>query len=167
MSKYYLMLDQTKCIGCLSCQLHCRENKNLPEGPKPGQIMVVGPKFMGDNPTSAHIFISCFHCDTPWCVNSCPTLALEKREDGIVLLKEELCVGCKSCIVGCPFGCMQWNPDNQKVTKCDLCFERVDEGQEPACVANCTTKCLKFGKTEDRKPNSDCLVTDADLPIEG
>ncbi len=147
MSKqHYLMQDQGLCIGCLSCQLHCRANKNLPAGPKPGQIVTIGPKHVGGQPRSAYVFMACFHCDTPWCVTACPTGAMVKREeDGLVYVQDELCVGCKACIIGCPFGAVQWNPVNLKAVKCDFCKDRIDQGMEPACVSNCTTKCLSFG----------------------
>jgi len=73
---------------------------------------------------------------------------MQKRsKDGIVFVDGAQCVGCKSCIMACPWGAPQWNPDEGKVVKCDYCKDRVDNGLEPACVAKCVTKCLSFGET--------------------
>jgi len=88
----------------------------------------------------------CFHCEKPWCVAACPTGAMQKREkDGIVFVESSLCVGCKSCIIACPWGTPQWNPMTGKAAKCDYCLDRVDAGLKPACVTKCLTQCLDFG----------------------
>jgi Fe-S-cluster-containing dehydrogenase component len=71
---------------------------------------------------------------------------MQKREkDGIVFVESSLCVGCKSCIIACPWGTPQWNPETGKATKCDYCRDRVDAGLKPACVTKCLTQCLDFG----------------------
>jgi Fe-S-cluster-containing dehydrogenase component len=88
----------------------------------------------------------CFHCEKPWCVEACPTGAMQKRpEDGIVFVDQDECVGCKTCISACPWGAPQWNPDTDTVVKCDYCMDRIDQGLDPACVSVCTTQCLHFG----------------------
>ena len=147
MSKYYIYHDLKRCIGCFSCEAHCKMKNNLPMGPRLCQIIPVGPKRVDNLPRMANIFMPCFHCESPWCVAACPTGAIQKRaEDGIVSIKESLCVGCKSCITACPWGTPQWNPETGKAVKCDYCVDRVDQGLEPACVAKCVTKCLHFGE---------------------
>lgn len=150
MSQYHLFQDTRKCIGCRACEIKCKDNKKLPLGPKPSQIVQVGPKFIGGLPKITFIFMSCYHCETPWCVSSCPTGAMQKRAgDGIVFVDKDLCVGCRSCISACPWGAPQWNPDTGQVEKCDFCKDRVDAGLKPACVSTCTTGCLAFGKAWD------------------
>ena len=147
MSKYYIYHDLKHCIGCFSCEAHCKMKNNLPMGPRLCQIIPVGPKRVNNLPRMANIFMPCFHCDNPWCVAACPTGAIQKRaEDGIVSINESLCVGCKSCITACPWGTPQWNPETGKAVKCDYCVDRLDQGLEPACVAKCVTKCLHFGE---------------------
>lgn len=147
MSKYYIYHDLKRCIGCFSCEAHCKMKNALPMGPRLCQIIPVGPKRVDNLPRMANIFMPCFHCESPWCVAACPTGAIQKRaEDGIVSIKESLCVGCKSCITACPWGTPQWNPETGKAVKCDYCVDRVDQGLEPACVAKCVTKCLHFGE---------------------
>jgi Fe-S-cluster-containing dehydrogenase component len=71
-----------------------------------------------------------------------------RPKDGIVFVRQEMCVGCKTCITACPWGAPQWNPATGKVVKCDYCMDRLDRGQQPACVATCTTRCLEFGPAE-------------------
>lgn len=149
MSDYYLFQDQDNCIGCKSCQISCKAVKGLNSaGPLPSQLITIGPKMIHGLPRAAYVFMPCFHCQRPWCVSACPTGAMQKRADGIVFVDDSLCVGCKSCMLACPWGAPQWNPETRKVVKCDYCRDRIDQGMEPACVNNCTTKCLHFGKPE-------------------
>ena len=151
MSKYYIYHDVKRCIGCFSCESHCKSKNNLPVGPRFCQLIMVGPKLVNNLPRTANIFMPCFHCEDPWCVAACPTGAMQKRaKDGIVFVEESLCVGCKSCITACPWGTPQWNPETGKAVKCDYCMDRVDEGLEPACVTKCITKCLHFGEPKTK-----------------
>ena len=151
MSKYYLFQDKKKCIGCHSCEIQCKSNKGLPAGPKLCQIMTIGPRFVGGLPRAFYVFMSCFHCENPACVTACPTGATKKREsDGIVYVDFDRCIGCKACMVACPWGAVQWNPEAQKVVKCDYCMDRVDQGLKPACVTICTTGCLSFKELSGR-----------------
>ncbi len=150
MSRYYLFQDTKKCIGCHACEIQCKSNKNLPVGPKPCQIIQVGPKFINGLPKISFIFMPCFHCEAPWCVSACPTGAMQKRNrDGIVFVDKELCVGCKTCITACPWGTPQWNTEEGKIEKCDYCIDRIDQELQPACVTTCTTGCLKFGPVNE------------------
>jgi len=150
MSTYYLSQDEKKCIGCHSCEISCKANKNLPVGPRPCQVVEVGPKFINSLPKTSFVFMPCFHCENPWCVSACPTGAMQQRtKDGIVFVEKDLCVGCKACVGACPWGAPQWDDESKKVAKCDYCKDRIDQGLKPACVTTCTTGCLSFGKVED------------------
>jgi Fe-S-cluster-containing dehydrogenase component len=147
MSQYYLLQDQKNCIGCLSCEVHCKTYHGLSKGPRLGQIITVGPKMIGGVPRMSFVFMPCFHCEDPWCVPVCPTGAMRKRpKDGIVYIESSLCVGCKSCIIACPWGAPQWSSETGKAVKCNYCMDRVDQGLKPACVSKCVTHCLHFGK---------------------
>jgi Fe-S-cluster-containing dehydrogenase component len=149
MSIYYLYQDQKKCIGCYSCTIACKSNKNILVGPKPTDIITIGPKMIHGEPRASYVFMPCFHCENPWCVAACPTGAMQKRpKDGIVFVDSKLCVGCKSCMSACPWGAPQWNSETGKVVKCDYCMDRVDAGLKPACVTICTTHCLHFEESE-------------------
>ena len=153
MSKYYLYQDTDKCIGCHACEIQCKSNKSLPVGPKPCQVIEVGPKLVKNVPRAAYVFVPCFHCEKPWCVEACPAGAMQIRsKDGIVFVNHDLCVGCKTCISACPWGAPQWDPKMGQVVKCDYCMERLDQGLEPACVTACTTDCLHFEVAERINP---------------
>lgn len=155
MSKYYLIQDSPKCIGCHACEVQCKSTKNLPPGPHPCRIIEIfheneGKPAKGNLLKSSHVFMPCFHCETPWCVAACTTGAMQKREkDGIVFVDQSLCVGCKTCISACPWGAPQWDPVSGKTIKCDYCKDRLDKGLLPACVTICITGCLQFGKAEE------------------
>jgi len=150
MSGYYLFQDVKKCIGCHACEVACKTNKRLPVGPKPVEVVMVGPKLVGSLPRAAFSFMPCFHCEDAWCIKACPTGAMQRREkDSIVFAESSLCVGCKSCIAACPWGTPQWDPATHKVVKCDYCKDRLDDGLQPACVTKCVTGCLSFGITTE------------------
>lgn len=154
MSKYFLAQDNKKCISCRACQVQCKVNKGLYVGPKPSQVIDVGPVNGGGMPKANYVFMSCFHCEDPWCVAACPNGAMQKRpEDGIVFIDQDLCAGCKSCIVACPWGAPQWDAQKGKVVKCDYCKTRVDAGLKPACVGACPTGSLEFDLA-DQVPNT-------------
>jgi len=147
MSKYFLLQDSERCIGCQACEVHCKTNKGLGVGPALCQNMSVGPVEVGGVPRVRFVFMPCFHCEEPWCLNVCPSGAIKKRDsDGIVYIEPALCIGCKSCITACPWGACQWDPSTNKAVKCDYCKDRLDQGLKPACVTKCLTQCLQFGE---------------------
>lgn len=150
MSIYYLEQNNKRCISCRACQVQCKINKGLGVGPKPSQVIDVGPADINGLPKANYVFMSCFHCEDPWCVAACPTGAMQKRpKDGIVFINQDLCAGCKSCIMACPWGAPQWDAQKGKVVKCDYCKDRIDAGLKPACVAACPTNSLNFGLTSN------------------
>lgn len=146
MSDYYLMQESERCIGCSACELHCKSNKGLGVGPTLCRNLTVGPLDQGGLPKLRYVFMPCFHCEDPWCLNVCPTGAVQKRaSDGIVFIEPSLCIGCKSCILACPWGACQWDGASKRAVKCDYCKDRLDEGLKPSCVTKCLTQCLSFG----------------------
>ena len=149
MSQYSIIQDMDRCIGCLSCEVYCKENKQLPEGPRLCQIVMFGRRVVRGLPREAYVYMGCFHCQNAACVAACPTRAMKKREsDGIVYVEPDLCVGCKACLVACPWGAAQWDPKSEKAVKCDLCKDRLDQGLKPVCVTVCTTQCLSVKEIE-------------------
>jgi len=104
----------------------------------------------GSYPTvkASCISLACMHCEDAPCIMGCPTGAIAKKESGMVFANPALCIGCHSCLVACPFGVPRYN-EYGKMRKCTMCWERVEEGLEPACVRVCPTRALKFGPVNE------------------
>ena len=94
-----------------------------------------------------HLSLSCNHCERPICVECCPSGAMAQREDGLVLLDEEICLGCGYCSWACPYGAPQLRPDTGAMSKCDFCALDLDAGRSPACVAACPVRALNYVDT--------------------
>lgn len=150
MSNYYIYHDRKRCIGCYACEVHCKSKNEVPVGPRLNAIVPVGPTLVGGIPRTTFVYMHCYHCEEPLCVNVCPTGAMQKRQkDGIVSVDESLCIGCKSCISACAWGAPQWDARRGKVIKCDFCKDRVDRGEQPACVTKCTARALHWISAEE------------------
>lgn len=146
MSLYRITLDPDRCIGCKSCLVHCNVKNNLPPGVSLNTLEVRGP-FAGPkgNPRIEFVYQNCLHCDEPYCVKVCPSGSLTKRAgDGLILLNQETCIGCKRCVKACPWNVPVFSEALNKAQKCDFCQDRVDQGLDPACVTGCTAKALAF-----------------------
>jgi Fe-S-cluster-containing dehydrogenase component len=93
----------------------------------------------------------CMHCNQPACAAACPTKALSKTEQGPVIWDGDKCMGCRFCMVSCPFEIPKFEYDsaNPKITKCIMCWERLKDGEQPACVENCPEEAIMFGKRRD------------------
>ena len=91
----------------------------------------------------------CHHCDDPGCVRVCPTGASRKRSDGVVVINESDCVGCRYCVLACPYEARFFREDRGVVEKCDLCASRLERGRVPACVETCPGKVRTFGDLND------------------
>lgn len=143
--KNLLLMDSSRCIGCQSCEVACKMEHDLPVGPRPVKVIQLGPFEQGDELVMSFEAVTCYHCDEPACVLACPTGAMQKREDGIVFSNPDLCIGCQTCAVACPFGVPELNPATGKIAKCDGCMERVERGLWPACALKCPTGALRFG----------------------
>lgn len=144
MKKYTIHLNPRRCIGCHGCEVHCKVNKDLPVGPYLCEISFAPLQKIGGIPRTEFIFSNCRHCDDPLCVPACPTDAMIRREDGIVYIDQEKCIGCMACKTACPWDIPQQHPEAKKAIKCDLCMDRIDAGLKPACVSKCTTHALKL-----------------------
>jgi NADH-dependent fumarate reductase subunit E len=147
MEKYVMLMDIDRCIGCMSCEVACKQEKSLfQEGPRP--IKVLRFEHYEEEQISYFMPMNCFHCDVAPCVYACPTSAMTKRDDGLVFVRDNLCIGCKACVIACPFGAISFNPETEKVVKCDFCINRLEKGLLPSCVTKCTTNCLYFVKID-------------------
>ena len=155
MSKYYIRLNSKRCIRCKACEIQCQTHNTPVAEITLGELLSSPPGPEAETPEHISAFLPCFHCEQPWCVAVCPTQAMVRRpEDGIVYIDQERCVGCKACIMVCPWNVPKFNRATGKVMKCDYCHDRLEQGLSPACVTACTTHALSFGPAGDDSKNT-------------
>ena len=140
-----LLSDSSRCIGCFACETACKLEHDLPPQTHTIRGIMAGPLEKEGRLVLSFQPVTCAHCETPACVAVCPAGAMQKRDDGIVFSDLELCIGCQTCAVACPFGIPQLNPGTGKIAKCDGCKDRVDRGMWPVCALRCPTGALVFG----------------------
>lgn len=176
--RWGMVVDLTKCDGCKLCENICREENNVPSYNDPRYdaywLRVLDVKQTIPNTEEQQIPLMCQHCADPPCVHVCVTKASFVREDGIVLIDEHRCIGCRYCVIACPYRARSIifrNSDkitNDQVpkmmigvaTKCTLCVHRIDKGGIPACVEGCPMKALTFGDLHDPESEVGKLVAE-------
>ena len=174
--RYAMAIDLKRCVGCHTCSVSCKIANNLPNEIWYNRVLTVGGETMdtagGTFPNNKMEFlpINCQHCENPACVKACPVGATYKRdEDGIVIQDPDKCIGCRYCMVACPYsGVRQFNwkepeyyvdfpvgdadtTQNQynTVSKCNFCVHRLAEGKVPACMELCIGRARYFGDIDD------------------
>jgi Fe-S-cluster-containing dehydrogenase component len=152
-TRWAMVNDLRRCVGCQSCTIACQIGNSLPLGMFWNLVTTVGP--VGDFPNLGyyHIPRPCFHCANPPCVGCCPTGASSQRADGIVLVDATKCIGCRSCVMACPYGARTHNKELGVVQKCTFCVDSIKLGREPYCVSTCHQRARVFGDLDD--PNSE------------
>ena len=179
--KLTMVIDLSRCLGCWSCAVGCKLENDEPIGIWWNRILTNGGQEPDTPPGSypnlkmTYLPINCQHCDNAPCVKVCPVAALTKRDDGIVFLDWSRCIGCRYCLVACPYGipAFNWGPPVQAPPisqfqignpavpvrpvgvseKCTFCFQRVDVGNlTPKCIEVCPAGARFFGDLDD--PNS-------------
>jgi Fe-S-cluster-containing dehydrogenase component len=182
-----LVIDLDTCVGCHACATSCKEWNaggiagplvdERPYGKDPQGVWfnrvhsyeVAASPSTGQPAMTLHFPRSCLHCETPACVTVCPTGASYKRaEDGIVLVDEDRCIGCKLCSWACPYGAREYSQVDGVMKKCTLCVDRIyneqlDESERvPACVQACPTRARHFGDLGDPESDVSRLVASRD-----
>ncbi|WP_313277137.1 DMSO/selenate family reductase complex B subunit [Timonella senegalensis] len=163
--------DQTACTGCKACQIACKDKHDLPLGVNWRRVVEYsgGTWRQEGNTFTPNVFtyytsISCNHCENPVCMQVCPTTAMSVREDGTVWVDEDKCVGCRYCEWACPYSAPQFNAESGHMSKCDLCFDYRQEGNDPACVSACPSRALDWGPIDELRAKYGDNAAVAPLP---
>lgn len=154
--------DAGACTGCKACQIACKDRSSLPVGIKWRRVYHYSGGRWERHPTQPNVMVpndifvyslslACMHCENPVCMEVCPAKAISKREDGIVSINQDQCIGCRYCQWSCPYSAPQFDEEMGVMTKCDFCADLQDQGLNPACVDACVMRCLKSGNLEDLK----------------
>ena len=180
--RYGMVIDLKRCVGCNACTVACKAEHGLPAGVR--HIRVICGE-AGTYPNAKMIFtpVSCMHCANAPCLAVCPTRATAREEGGLVTVKADKCIGCRACIVACPYQSRSFlwgfanyfgpeaptpyeelkRPEFEQgtVVKCNFCLQRLERGEEPACVKTCIAQARTFGDLEDPAGEISRLITDA------
>jgi len=173
--RYVMLIDIKRCIGCHTCAVACKQGNDLPNEVWWNKVLTFGGPTM-DTPHGSfpnlelnYLTLNCQHCEDPACVKACPTGATYKREDGVVMQNYDECIGCRMCMMACPYkNIRSYNEEKPKysldfpvgdksvksqqkgtVSKCTFCHNRVDVGLSPNCIEVCPVKARYFGDIED------------------
>ena len=169
--RYGMVIDTYKCMGCNACTVICKQYNATAPGVFWNKVFT---KEVGKFPSSKIAFLPtlCMHCENPPCVKACPTGATHQDENGIVTVDSEKCIGCRMCMVACPYSARNFNYGQRKpyyegqeptayeqarapeheagtVEKCTFCKGRVEAGEDPMCVSICPTRARTFGDLDD------------------
>lgn len=156
-------VDLQSCIGCRTCQVACKDRMNLQEaGARPRRVESFE---CGTYPQVGmfHMVISCNHCENPACVAGCPTGALSKDGEGVVVHDDSRCVLCRNCMVTCPYGAPQLDEANRRIVKCDTCKALREQGKNPVCVDACPMRAIEFGDIDELRARHGDAVDE--LPV--
>jgi tetrathionate reductase subunit B len=159
--RWAMVVDVRRCISCHACSVACKAENAVPLEVYNTWLKIVEK---GQYPDAQRYVLPrlCNNCTNAICARNCPTRASYKRDDGIVMVDQHRCIGCKYCIASCPYDVRYINPLKNIVQKCYWCSHRVDAGLVPACVETCPTRALIFGDVNDPKSEiSKILATNA------
>jgi anaerobic dimethyl sulfoxide reductase subunit B (iron-sulfur subunit) len=165
-------VDISSCTGCKAGQIACKDKSNLPPGVRwrrvfqyeGGEWVDQAGQMIPSDVYAYFVSSACMHCENPLCLQVCPAAAISKREDGIVLIDQDKCIGCRYCSWACPYGAPQFDEDAGVMTKCNFCYDLVDQGERPACVDACPYRALDFGPLDELRQKHGDFAGPAPLP---
>jgi anaerobic dimethyl sulfoxide reductase subunit B (iron-sulfur subunit) len=150
--QYGFFFDSSLCSGCKACQGACQDKNGLPAGTLWRRVIeIAGGGWKRENGLwrpdvfAYYLSAACHHCLEPPCLPACTPGLVIKRDDGIVLIDDADCNGCRACEYACPYGAIRYDAVRNKVGKCDFCLDKIAAGEPPACVSACPMRALDFG----------------------
>lgn len=158
MKQLGFLIDVSRCTGCKTCLIACKDGHSVPGGKNLRSVQEVAKGSWRQNEEGAweqnvfayYVSLSCNHCADPACVKVCPTKAHFKRQsDGLVLIDPQKCIGCGACAQACPYHVPVLNEKTKKMMKCDACAGRLANKQMPLCVQACPQRALQFGPIDE------------------
>jgi anaerobic dimethyl sulfoxide reductase subunit B (iron-sulfur subunit) len=152
--------NASACANCKACQIACQDKNNLPAEIRWRRVLQYGgggwvpsPDYKGvmvpANLFAYSVSISCMHCEEPMCLMCCPVKGIEKHDNGVVVINEDECIGCRYCEWACPYGAPHFNEELNQMTKCNFCEDLLAKGENPACVDACVMRALDFGELDE------------------
>ncbi len=156
--RYGFFFDSSLCSGCKACQGACKDKNGLPAGVLWRRVIeIAGGEWRREGgvwiPGVFAYFLSaaCHHCENPPCLPACTSGLVFQRDDGIVLIDDLSCNGCRACEYACPYGAIHYDEARHKASKCDFCLDKLAAGEPPSCVAACPMRALDFGDIDELK----------------
>jgi formate dehydrogenase iron-sulfur subunit len=146
-----LLIDITRCIGCRACTLACKESHAFPGDGEETELSATTYTVLLDKGEDRYVRRLCMHCADPSCASACPVGAFKKTELGPVTYDASRCLGCRYCMIACPFGVpkYEWSKAVPAVRKCDMCIERLEQGKPTACTEACPAEATVMGTREE------------------
>lgn len=174
MTQYGFYFDNSRCTGCRTCEMACKDKKDLGADVAfrrifdyEGGTCSIDAAGLATNASFAyHLSMACNHCTSPACVANCPQGAVHKDADtGLVLPNDDKCIGCGMCVKSCPYGVPHVDETKGKMVKCDGCYDRVTAGKKPICVDACPLRALEFDDIDVlKKAHADASGPIAPMP---
>lgn len=178
--RYGMVIDLRRCIGCNACSIACKQKNATGPGVFYSRVLI---SEVGKYPNArmTPLPLLCMHCDEPPCESVCPTGATHRLANGVVIVDEQMCIGCRACMIACPYNARFFNMGKPKpyypelgftvfeevsnqglivgtVGKCDFCIDRVEAGMEPSCVQTCPPRARFFGDLDDSNSEVSQLI---------
>lgn len=183
MTKFGMVINQDRCVGCFTCASACKMQNNVPMGMQWNRVLTEGSDLVDGatgvypNLTRSYLSISCQHCENAACERACPTGATYRDDMGRILIDYDKCIGCRMCMAACPYNARVFNweepvrdPDfnygDKEVPvrpkgvaeKCTFCKERTDRDEKPMCVTCCPARARVFGDLDDSESEVSQLI---------